>query len=58
LYIIAKLVFVDKCPSLDNQNQLLMSVEPTPSLLRGLGQLVHHRQARFPRAIAFRPLVP
>ena len=33
---------VYKSPSFENEFQLLMSIEPPPSLLGGLGQFEHH----------------
>jgi hypothetical protein len=48
---------VDKNPSLEKEDQLLMPVEPSPAFLGGLGQFEHHGQARFPRAVAFRSAV-
>jgi len=48
---------VDEFLSFEEMDDLLVSVESSPSLLGGLGQLEHHGQARASRTAPFRAAV-
>ena len=49
---------IHKNPPLKQQEQMLVAVEATPSLLRHLSQLEHHRQTSLPRAAALGSAMP